>query len=687
MLLIKKYFHVFYQPFLLVLLVSSHTNFAAQFPGAGAGMPFAGDDLAAQAEFNKILEELEQMPEDKLQELEQQLQAEVKRELEQMSPERRKEFDREMAEFWRSQGVDPNQLPSLDDMLGLAPTEGAGGATIQTPAMPTQTETAPKEFAPTEHTAREVEEMLGQLLRNLESLRHKMSAHPNMVRKLQAWKEAIDDLVYYLKIMDTPEHHERLITKDYANLLKHLKTLQKELASAEPRFLSALPKKESSEDPYDILRVDPTATDKEIQDAYTAYVKENDPAALRAKLTAEGFDENDIEGRVKSARLNMRTVKEAYEKISNPKIRAQTDRALAATQEQSQAGQEHSQGALNALINALSQAIYQKNVLEDIQRFMKKYEPVKLEQRKKMEEAEQKRRKEQAEAGKLKPTPGTSASYEPYYLPGGPSYQTTSGGGYPSYGGGYGNYGREPQYGPGGGASFETPKAPSSGGGSGGRAGSTDKKDEKKDGKEAPKSEKKDDDKKKKLADEWTKAAQTVSRELDLLHSDVIVRDSHNPEDPLRAKINGVVKAVADAQIAAGAAPAIVEPEAEAAPDAEEVAPEEPVAVEPDANPEHVQAITAFIEGSPRTENLQKAFKDLAKLTEKAAEEKVKLPTKDKMLDEIQNKPAYAMLASLGQIQAPPALPARSRIAGASPKASKLFEHLNRFNEVLAPAE
>lgn len=663
-------------------------------PQAGAGMPFAGDDLAAQAEFNKILEELEQMPEDKLQELEQQLQAEVKRELEAMTPERRKEFDREMSEFWRSQGVDPNQLPSLDDMLGLAPT--AAEAMVQTPAMAESATAAPqKELIPTEHTAREAEEMLGQLLNNLESLRHKMTAHPNLVRKLQAWKEAIDDLVYYLKIMDVPEHHERLITKEFANLFKNLKTLQKELASAEPRFLSSLPKQESSEDPYDILRVEPTATDAQIQEAYDLYLKENDPATLRAKLTAEGFEEAEIEGRVKSARLNVRTVKEAYEKISNPKIRAQTDRALAATQEQSQAGQEHSQGALNAIINALSQAIYQKNVLEDIQRFMKKYEPTKLEQRKKMEEAEQKRRKEQAEASKVKPQPTTAASYEPYYLPGGPSYQTPSTGGYyPSYDGGYGNYGQTPDYGAGG-ASFETPKVPSSGGG--GSWKSADKKDDKEGKDKEPKTEKtdkKDDDKKKKLAKEWTDAAQTVAKELDLLHSDIIVNDSQNPDDPLAAKISSVRKAIADAELAAAepvrAAPAAGAGEivpAEAIEPVVAVEPAEAAMAAPEVNPEYVTAITTFVENSPRTENLQKAFKNLAKLTEKIAEEKVKVPQKDSLLDTIQQKPAYHMLTSIGQLQVPP-MPRRSAAAAeaTSPKASKLFEHLNKFTSALEPA-
>jgi curved DNA-binding protein CbpA len=474
---------------------------------------------AQQDEFNEMLAALQEMPEDKLQEFEKALEEEVKQELQKMSPQERKEFDDKMAEFWLAQGIDPNTIPPIEEMFAqptndLPEEQPAPSVTEEEFRSPT---IVPTITAPTAslHSEEEVAETLAALIKRIDSLRTKAVSDMPEFKRLGSWKEALDELSYDLKMINKPEHHARLVNKEFAKLFKLLQNLRDKLTIYEP--LAGEAELEETDNPYDILRVPSNASDDLIEKTFKKYAAERDPETLRAKLTKEGLSENDIEGQIKSAQLSLNTLTEAYEKLSDPKLRAQTDRSLKAARLYRESAETESKKAIDAILQYLSTVVYQQKILTELEQFLQKYAPVELAAHKKMMEAEAKRKKEQAEASKIQPAIGYVA---PEYYPYNPTtnYQQPSAQpNYPNYYPDYYPEHYEPQAAPAG----KEEKDKKAGGDKSGDKGKEKPKEEKdkKDKENADKKSAQEKEKKEKAKptaeDEWKDAVKKVTTELE----------------------------------------------------------------------------------------------------------------------------------------------------------------------------
>jgi|GEM_PF-2702749 len=403
----------------------------AAYPGLGTanqGQPqnqaLMPDDAAAQAKFEREMEqvmaELQDMPEEQLKDI-------LKEQLNAMTPEARKDFDDTMNNYWASQGVPPEMIPSFDEILA----EPVNPPVTPEPVNPEPAAEAPvvaqpllKESAAVIRSEKDVAQLLDSTLDHFTRLQRKTTNKPEA---LKTWLEVITDLVFYLKIIHKPEHHKRLTTKEFSSLYTHIKELRTALARFEPLVVDDSSSFEyQEEDPYELLRVSPKASQEEITETYETYLKERDLDTLRARLTEQGASEDDIEGQIKSAQLSLSSIEDAYEQLNDPKVRAQTDRRLSAIHKQKALDELQTKEAISEIINSLSTAVYKNKLLDEFEEFSKKYEPTELALKKKMVEAEAKMKKNQEEARRVVPSTNT-VSHEPFYPPAAPNYAQQAG--------------------------------------------------------------------------------------------------------------------------------------------------------------------------------------------------------------------------------------------------------------------
>lgn len=384
--------------FILIVLLISHTIFAQQMPpmpapavppmgvgpgpGAGIGVPGLPPELMmSEQEFNEMMQFLSTLDEKELQELE-----------------------RLGREALKEMGIDPDTLE---------PIPGAQPPTLAEPAAPPSLEPMP-ELPPrpmlSAETREELAHLLTHLIEQLSILRHKAGIENSC--GLRSWIQELDGLIYYLRVINVPRHHERLLEKEYKNLLIGLQELDAAITREEDFMAAAARPVIMEDDPYEILGVSSRATLEEIEMAYEALAAQKRPEAVRRQRQAEGLTGKDLERAVKEARLSFDIIEDAYEKLSDPKVRAQVDRECSAALEHVLENEQGVHASMARVLQAFSDAIYSRRLLDEIEKFLKKYAPEELAQKKAMELAEKQRLQEQAEAAKRRPMTSPGGPYE-----------------------------------------------------------------------------------------------------------------------------------------------------------------------------------------------------------------------------------------------------------------------------------
>ncbi len=499
---------------MLFLTTPLQVHSAALSPEMAAqGAEMAPENLTEEQQlFFGMLDEIEKMPADKQEEVAKEMLSQMRTQYSQMNEEEKRALEEETAKFWQDLGVDPSMVPSLEEQFGSldeAPSQEA---------QETKEETVPQEASPTvalpekeqeksSRTTQEIASLLQRLIPNLNALRQKVAHNAPGSAPLEAWREALNTSIYFLTVMNKPEHHERLTNKEFAELITTLSSLDAALTLHTPHLASHVPYN-AEQSPYEVLRILPTAPQKEIDATIEQYRHDRAPATLRAQLATQGLSEKEIAAEIKQAKLTLATLEEAYEKISDPKIRAQTDRHLATLAKESQSVTQTTRRAVTAIAGALSEAVYKQQLLKNLEDFMRAYEPVQLKQRQDMLKAEAQRKKEREAAQKLQPS-ATPGSLETYY-----SSAPGAGGGhegnyYPPY---YPQYYGEPEapsYGQQEQPQDESKKQRPSGPGSGGSRRDTEKKEEEQK-KEASEKDKREDRKDKKQKSDKEKKAEAA---------------------------------------------------------------------------------------------------------------------------------------------------------------------------------
>lgn len=208
-------------------------------------------------------------------------------------------------------------------------------------------------------------------------------------RRLQQVLSDLHHLLYDLKVINKPHHHKRLALPEFDKLRNTLSRLDTALTAATSQFTSAQ-REELWENPYTLLGVDPSATQEEIDKAYESVKEQIGPDAVSARMAKEGRDPQDIKRATKEAELNFEFITEAYEKVKDPESRAIIDKERLAQLKKKEATARATKHAIDMAVSALNNAIFEHLLLNELETFLKKYEPAELEMRKRMEEAEAK---------------------------------------------------------------------------------------------------------------------------------------------------------------------------------------------------------------------------------------------------------------------------------------------------------
>lgn len=341
--------------------------------------------------------------------------SQIQEQLEKMSPEEIEKLQKEAEEMLINSGVSREEIEAFKQgPAGAYPPEGAAQPIVTppaaaipepiAPALPAaQLMPLPKAELPALISESEVGTVLKNLIRHATALREQV-ALTDALRSLRSWTSSLNDMVFYVKVIDNKaELRKRLTTKEFAPFFEQLQHFGSTLADQASRLGGTAEERTEEENPYDTLRISQNASNKEIKKAAQELLAEKDPEALKKRLTEEGADPLDIKRQVQSARIARAQIKEAYEKLTPPANRKQTDRQLKALREQ----QKTSEQALRTAATELNRLFSQRatTIIRSAEEFLKKYEPAELARKKEMDAAEAKQRKEQEARAQLKPSP------------------------------------------------------------------------------------------------------------------------------------------------------------------------------------------------------------------------------------------------------------------------------------------
>lgn len=345
---------------------------------------------------------------------------EISKQLETMSPEEIEKLQKEAEEMLINSGVSKEEIEAFKqgpvgypEQPGQQPIAAPAEPFAPQPAMavtpmPIEMKAAP-EAGLSLVTESEVSQILKSIIRQAGALREQI-ALSDALRNLRPWISSLSDILFYVKVIDSKQElRKRLTTKEFSPLLGQLKRLSNTLEAQEYNLRGKAEELIVEENPYDMLRISPEASNKEIKQAAQELLAEKDPEKLKERLTQEGATALDIKRQVQSARIARAQIKEAYDKLTPAENRAQTDRRLKGQRDQ----QSTSEKALRTASTELNQIFSQVNtsVIHASEEFLKKYEPAELARKKEMDAAEAKQRKEQEARAQQKAAPA------PYLAP------------------------------------------------------------------------------------------------------------------------------------------------------------------------------------------------------------------------------------------------------------------------------
>lgn len=368
--------------------------------GMPFGMPGAGPAQLNENDFAQMMnafKELEQNPE-QLEAFKQVLNnlppeaiqaaaEEGQRMLSQMTPE-------QLNQFADTLKVDPNMLkmsgtPAPMDFPEPAPRRA-----------PEKVESERKPAAPRAQPAKmgEIKSIISSLINHLESLLQKGNASDFIGYRISSVKRDIALLLYYLKIINKDIHLERLTQAAHEKIYKTVKDLATTVSREEPKITLS---QEESEflSPYDTLGVSfdkikaydrSKAFDKSkkvIDAAYHKLIKKHNRHAVKKRLLEVGASDEDIEAQLQLTNLARERIEEAYEAISDPKMREQINRGLTRKDTQSVFGDKQSRRALKEITQAVNTALF-ASINDNLERFIQQYAPEEMKKKKFLEEAE-----------------------------------------------------------------------------------------------------------------------------------------------------------------------------------------------------------------------------------------------------------------------------------------------------------
>lgn len=389
---------------LILTLIVSIVNSYAQQP------PFQVSDNELQAlnlspteaqEFQQFIETLNHLPQEELDFLAQAGQ----------------EIEKQM----KDKGLDP---ANPDDIFKWVEQQSDAEKPTEQPKTKAPTELPTSEVTATPMVSAtspaDTRVMLKDIIKHLASLRQKSTTRETLNQKLERWKQELTELTYYLNILTQEELVAHLSSKDFSKLHKNLEKLHNALATHEPLIAARAPITDDEDDPYEVLGVSYTVTQDQIKEAYETLKNERGPQAVAEQLKDAGISGKVLEKQVKEARLIFSFIQNAYDSLKDPKQRALIDRTLKDRIAYEKRAEKASLDAFNKLISAVSTALYDHKVLNDIQQLLEKYKPQELAKAKEQEALEKKAYERSKQPGKIAqsfklPPALSSNQYDTFY--------------------------------------------------------------------------------------------------------------------------------------------------------------------------------------------------------------------------------------------------------------------------------
>jgi curved DNA-binding protein CbpA len=391
----------------LALFMTS-ISFCSQEQEQPVPQPYAGIPIPSEEEMRKAFNDLMNMSPEEREELEKQalkqlesidpnalkkIEEEMVQRLEALTPEERAELERRGREMLVQWGIDPDTGRPLEK------------ETQPTPERPKEEKQTTPVVAPvksSKYNQEQIAELLVSLIRRLKEVRHIATEEFKDV-SLGATHRDLDFLIRSLSIINQLPHHQRLLTKEYESLISLFDQLNTTLQSNELRISAKTILAGGSAyeaDPYDVLNIPYTATNKEIEYAYQKLANKYNPEDIRERLLAHQATHRELEKAEKEARINLSLITDAYEALSNPPTRAQVDRERKARQKQQKSSAQEAKTGFLQSIDAIASAINKQQIIQKLTDFLQKYEPEQLAQLKTLQAAEEARKKEYEEASK-----------------------------------------------------------------------------------------------------------------------------------------------------------------------------------------------------------------------------------------------------------------------------------------------
>ncbi len=345
-------------------------------------------------------------------------------ELSRLSPQELEELEKIGRQVLLDNGIDPETGKAL-----TAPSGEPVAKPTETPVVAKPIEQ--KQLIKTQNPEN-VQIILDAIIKQINTLRQKAQGNEQIARRLAQWAEPLNDLIFYLKVINKKVHHDRLATKDFDALFKDLESLSRQLLTYQPHIMLT-EKSVDQDDPYKILGLSYDATSEQITAQYTKLKNKHNPKKIKKELKAENATKKEIAREVRAAELTLSLIQDAYDQLNDPKTKKLVDdkRLTQPTDQLSSAAQSN----LTKVLEAISNSVYQAKLLDQLQDFLKKYEPEQLAQKQAFEEAQTQRKKEQTELAKTQPKL-THTKYDrndyPQQLPTPYKYDDFGRGAYPS---------------------------------------------------------------------------------------------------------------------------------------------------------------------------------------------------------------------------------------------------------------
>ncbi len=397
---LAHFFYLFLSIFFTTLYIY------AQMPGPGQFKPQDIDAVLnsmTEEDFNNILTELSKL-----------------------SPQELEELEKIGRQVLIDSGIDPDTGRPLEQK---APTNEPVDKPLESAGPINQVEQ--KQIIRTQNPEN-VGYVIDVIIRQITMLRQKAQGNEQIARRITQWAEPLNDLIFFLKVINKKVHYDRLALQNFDALYKNLEALSRQLLAYQPHIVLT-DKNVDNDDPYKVLGLSYDATPEEITRQYVKLKKKHDPKKIVKKLKEEQATKKEINRERRAAELTLSLIQDAYDQLNDPKTKKLLDdqRLTQPTDQLSSAAQSN----LTKVLEAISTAIYQHKLLEHLQDFLKKYEPEELAQKKAFEEAYLQRKKEQVEQAKIQPKL-TYTKYDrtdyPEQLAPPNRYDTYRSGGFPS---------------------------------------------------------------------------------------------------------------------------------------------------------------------------------------------------------------------------------------------------------------